>query len=107
VLLANSYNDLKDKEIFEISISDLANALQHNSKNDKRLKQVLKDLIGITIEWKDKKNTWHAEALLADVQIINEVLYYKYASALRKELDNPIVYETKKLSSLCKELDDY
>ena len=102
VLLANSYNDLKNKEIFEISIFDLANALQYDSKNDKHLKQVLKDLIDIKIEWnildKDKQNVWGALALLAEAKIVNGVLRYGYAPTLRKKLNNPNVYARINLS---------
>ena len=102
VLLANSFDDLKDKEIFEISIFDLANALQYESKNDKHLKQVLKDLIDIKIEWnvldKDKQNVWGALALLAEAKIVNGVLLYGYAPTLRKKLNNPNVYARINLS---------
>jgi hypothetical protein len=96
ILLANAFNELDTKEIFQINITDLCKTLKYESRNDKHLKKLLRELMDIKIEWnllnKDKKKEWGAMVLLAEVKIINGVLFYAYPPSLRKSLHNPNVY---------------
>lgn len=96
ILLANAFSELDTKEIFQINITDLCKNLKYESRNDKHLKQLLRELMDIKIEWnilnKDKKKEWGAMVLLAEVKIINGVLSYAYPPTLRKSLHNPSIY---------------
>lgn len=62
VLLANAFDDLKEKDIFEISIKKLAEILEYDSNNMEYLKNILRRLNITQIEWnilnKDKKMEW-------------------------------------------------
>jgi len=102
VLLANAFDDLEKEEVFYINMSDLCKTLKFDSKNDKYIKQLLKELISIQIEWnvlgKDKQNGWGAASLLSEVQIINGVISYEYSRTVRKKLYNPNVYAKINLS---------
>ena len=102
VLLANAFDDLNKKEIFYINMADLCRTLQYGSKNDEHIKQLLKDLISIKIEWnvlgKDKKNRWGAASLLSEVEITNGIISYVYSPTMRKKLYNPNVYAKINLS---------
>jgi hypothetical protein len=96
VLLSNAFSELDKKDIFQINVTDLCKTLKYTSRNDKHLKQLLRELMDIKIEWnllnKDKKKEWGAMVLLAEVKIINGVLLYAYPPTLRKSLHNPNVY---------------
>ena len=102
VLLANAFNELDKQELFKISMRDLCAILKYDSNNDAHLKQLLRSLVDITVEWnvlsKDGKNEWGVAALLAEAKIINGVVIYGYAPTLRKKLHNPSMYAKINLS---------
>ena len=62
VLLANAYNDLPDKDIYSVSMVELAAKLGFDSKNQEYLKDMLRSLVDCTVEWnvlgKDKEEEW-------------------------------------------------
>jgi len=102
VLLANAFDDLRKKEVFYINIDELCNALQYGSHNDDHIKQLLRDLIDIKIEWnvlgKDRGGGWGVASLLSEVEIINGVISYAYSPTIRKKFYNPSVYAKINLS---------
>ena len=51
VLLANAYNELPDKDIHTVSVSELATKLGFDSHNHEHLKETLKSLVDCTVEW--------------------------------------------------------
>ena len=52
ILLANAFNELlSKKDLFQINVKDLCNALEYSSHNDKYLKELLIQLLNITIKW--------------------------------------------------------
>jgi hypothetical protein len=101
ILLANAFDDLGIKDEFGIPIRRLCSILRYDSRNDKHLKQLLRDLVDIKVEWnvlhKDAVE-WGIAVLLAQAQIINGVLIYGYAPILRKRLHNPEMYAKINLS---------
>jgi hypothetical protein len=95
VLLANAFDNLEDQEEHKIKLKDLCFVLKYDRRNDFYLKQLLKDLVSINVEWnvlgKDGEE-WGIAALLAEAEIINGVCYYSYGARFRKRLHNPNMY---------------
>jgi hypothetical protein len=50
-LLFNAYDNLSSKDIFEVSISELKNYLDFNSKNNEYLKQSIDTLLTTKVEF--------------------------------------------------------
>ena len=96
VLLANAYNELPNKDIYQVSVAELAAKLGFDSKNDEYLKETLEVLVDCTVKWnllnKDKKEVWVVAALLASAKIENGICTYGFAPHLRLELYNPRIY---------------
>ena len=96
VLLANSYNELPNKDIHTVSMVELAAKLGYDSKDHEYLKDIIKSLVDCTVEWnllnKDKKQVWGAASLLGSAEIENGICSYSFAAHLRLKLHNPIMY---------------
>ena len=96
VLLANAYNDLPDKDIYSVSMIELAAKLGFNSGNRNYLKEVLRSLVDCTVEWnvlgKDKEEEWGVASLLASARIKDGICTYGFAPHLRLKLHNPRIY---------------
>ena len=96
VLLANAYNDLPDKDIYSVSMVELAAKLGFNSGNRNYLKEVLRSLVDCTVEWnvlgKDKEEEWGVASLLASARIKDGLCTYGFAPHLRLKLHNPRIY---------------
>ena len=96
VLLANAYNELPDKDIYTVSIVELAAKLGFNSGNRNYLKEVLRSLVDCTVEWnilgKDKEEEWVVASLLASARIKDGICTYGFAPHLRLKLHNPRIY---------------
>ena len=96
VLLANAYNELPDKDIYTVSMVELAAKLGFNSGNRNYLKEVLRSLVDCTVEWnilgKDKEEEWVVASLLASARIKDGICTYGFAPHLRPKLHNPRIY---------------
>ena len=96
VLLANAYNELPDKDIYTVSMVELAAKLGFNSGNRNYLKDVLRSLVDCTVEWnilgKDKEEEWVVASLLASARIKDGICTYGFAPHLRLKLHNPRIY---------------
>ena len=96
VLLANAYNELSDKDIYTVSMVELAAKLGFNSGNRNYLKEVLRSLVDCTVEWnilgKDKEEEWGVASLLASARIKDGTCTYGFAPHLRLKLHNPRIY---------------
>ena len=96
VLLANAYDELPDKDIHRVSVTDLAEKLGFNSRDSVYLKEMLEALVDCTVEWnilgKDKKKGWGVASLLASAEIENGICTYGFAPHLRLKLYNPRIY---------------
>ena len=51
VLLANAYNELPNKDIYTVSMVELAAKLGFDSKNEQYLKETLGALVDCTVKW--------------------------------------------------------
>lgn len=102
VLLANAYDDLPTKNRYQVSVIYLLEVLQIKTRNIKYLKEIIKDLMSVVVEFnlldKDDKNEWHATTLLSYVVIKNGICSYEYSSFLREILYSPAIYARIKLS---------
>ena len=102
VLLANAYNELPDKDIHTVSVSELAAKLGFESGNHNYLKEVLKSLGDCKVEWnllnKDNKKEWGFAVLLASADIKDGICTYGFAPHLRLKLYNPRMYTRLNLS---------
>lgn len=96
VLLANAYNELPDKDIYSVSIVELAAKLGFGKGNQEYLKGVLKSIVDCKVEWnilgKDKEEEWGVASLLAEVRIRDGICFYQFPHTLRLKLHNPRVY---------------
>ena len=96
VLLANAYNELPDKDIYSVSIVELAAKLGFGNDNREYLKEVLKSIVDCKVEWnvlgKDKEEEWGIASLLAEVRIRDGICFYQFPHTLRLKLHNPRVY---------------
>ncbi len=96
-LLAESFNDLKTKQIHVISISTLKKYVPgiHSVKN---LKIMLKNLRDTSIEYnlfeKDKVKEWGVLSLLSGVRIgeFNKFCYFSFTPELIPALSDPRIY---------------
>ena len=105
MLLLNAYENLLTQEMHSIRINDLAEIIGFDSKNIEALKEALRGLPDITIEWnildaEGNPEEWGTSSMLAGVTIyygrgICEYAYYKH---LREKLFNPAVYARINLS---------
>jgi len=101
LLLAHAFDDLDKKDIFEISLKDLCESLDYDSKDFAYIKQLLRDLVNTTVEWnilKKDKEEWGIAALLAEAKIIDGQCFYSYGPMFRKRLHNPSMYAKINLS---------
>lgn len=96
VLLANAYDELPNKEIHRVSVTELAEKLGFDSKNQEHLKEALEALVDHIVEWnildKDKKQIWGVASLLASAEIEKGICTYAFAPHLRYKLYNPRIY---------------
>lgn len=96
VLLANAYDELPNKDIHRVSVSEMAAKLGFSSRNQEHLKETLKALVDFTVEWnvlgKDKKQVWGVASLLASAEVENGICTYGFAPHLRYKLYNPRIY---------------
>ena len=96
ILLANAYNELRDKDIHSVSMIELAAKLGFESKNDEYLKETLEALVDFTVKWnvlgKDNKEVWGVASLLGSAEIKDGICTYSFAAHLRPKLHNPRIY---------------
>jgi hypothetical protein len=102
VLLYNAYNLLPTQDSYQISVRTLCEILDFNSNNADYLKEALRALVGLRVEWnvlnKDGKDVWGIATLLADAEIEDGICTYSYGAQFRKRLFNPRIYARIDLS---------
>ena len=85
-----------DKDIYSVSIVELAAKLGFGNDNREYLKEVLKSIVDCKVEWnvlgKDKEEEWGVASLLAEVRIRDGICFYQFPHTLRLKLHNPRVY---------------
>ena len=96
VLLANAYDELPNKEFHRVSVVELIERLDFESKNQEYFKSMLRSLVEYIVEWnilgKDRKQIWGVASLLASAEIEDGICTYSFAPHLRYKLYNPRIY---------------
>ena len=102
VLLLNAYEELLREDSHRIRVKDLARAAGFDSKNIRFLKDTLRQLVDIKVEWnildQEGKEEWGISSLLSGVKIYRGVCSYSYSPFLRERLYNPEIYARINLS---------
>ncbi|MEK7722119.1 MAG: replication initiation protein [Elusimicrobiota bacterium] len=89
---------LESHDIFRINLKELKSELGYNSHNTDYLKESIKELANIKIEWnifdKDKGEIWGIGSLLADCEIISEtgICEYSFSPKVKQRFINPNMY---------------
>ncbi len=104
ILILNAYNELPTKDEYQIRIRDLAEIAGFDSKNIKVLKDSLRGLMRIVIEWnvldEAGKEEWGASPMLAQAVIKKGSSHFTYSISpvLRRRLYSPEIYARINLS---------
>ena len=102
ILLKNAESNISKDIEHKISIVKITNAIGWNAKSSEQLRNSLKSLVEIQIQWnileQDRKFKWTASTLLSSVSIKEGYVYYTYSQPLRKILFNPNIYAKLDLS---------
>ena len=96
-LLFHAYSSLQKQEEHTISINELCKYLNYNGYNYEAIKQALKALVSIVIEWNVIDNStqdedWTASSILASVNIKKAICSYAYSPRMRQLLSYPSMY---------------
>jgi plasmid replication initiation protein len=106
ILLFNALDRINDQDIHEIPIRQLCNLVGYNSNDTKLIKESIKSLISIVLEWnllEDSKFlnednysedaiTWNASSLLAGASIKSGVIQYSYSPQIKSVLSSLDIY---------------
>lgn len=106
ILLFNALDKIDDQDIHEISLRQLCSLVGYNSNDIKLIKESIKSLISIVMEWnllEDSKFlkeddypedviTWNASSLLAGASIKNGLIRYSYSPQMKSVLSSLDIY---------------
>jgi plasmid replication initiation protein len=98
-LLYHAFPTLRQELTHELTLQELKNLLGYRTNNNLGLKNALKKLISIVIEWNlcgdrlpDDLEGWNASSILASVSINGGVIKYQYSELIKTLLASPSVY---------------
>src|SRR3990167_7227073 len=98
-LLFNAYDDLLEKEEYEIHIGTLCKLIGYDSNDHKTIKKGLVNLLATVIEWNlvdgdrlDTEGIWNASSIIADASIDGAVCTYSYSNKMKRLLYRPEMY---------------
>lgn len=96
VLLYNAYDDLLTQRVHSINIYALAEVSGFNSHNVEVLKDAIRNLASVKIEWdirnEDGSTKWGISTLLSSVEIEKGMCSYEYSRALSEKFASPELY---------------
>ena len=106
ILLFNALEKINDQEVHEISLKQLCSLVGYNSHDSKLIKESIKSLISVVMEWNllednkainaadcsDEAITWNASALLAGASIKAGVVSYSYSPQIKSVLSSLDIY---------------
>lgn len=96
-LLYHAYHELSHKAEHEITIKQLCNIIGYSGNNHAVIKDALKGLISVIIEWnvvddKTGEEDWTASAILACANIKGSKCTYAYSPRMKSLLYSPSMY---------------
>ncbi len=98
-LLLNAYHEMPEKLQYTISIKKLCSLIGYDSRDYKKLRKSIMDLITTAIEWNvieynygDQEAKWRASAVVSAAKIENGICTYEFSSIMRELLYHPEIY---------------
>lgn len=98
-LLFNAYDDLLEKNEYEIHVATLCKLIGYDSNDYKTIKKALVNLLATVIEWNlvdgeklNAEGVWNASSIIADASIDGPVCSYSYSNKMKNLLYRPEVY---------------
>ena len=98
-LLFNAYYDLPEQSKYQIPVKTLCGLIGYDSRDYKKLRKSIIDLITTAIEWNvidqvngEQKDKWRASSIIAAAKIENGVCSYEFSSVMRELLYTPEIY---------------
>ncbi len=98
-LLFNAYHEMPEKFQYEIPIKKLCNLIGYDSRDYKKLRKSILDLLTTAIEWNviendqgERKEKWRASSIIAAAKIENGLCIYEFSSVMRELLYRPEIY---------------
>lgn len=98
-LLFNAYDDLLEKEEYEIHVATLCKLIGYDSNDHKTIKKALVNLLATVIEWNlvdgskvDAEGIWNASSIISDASIDGPLCTYSYSNKMKKLLYRPELY---------------
>ncbi len=98
-LLFHAYHEMPEKFQYEIPVKKLCNLIGYDSRDYKKLKKSILDLLTTAIEWNvieseqgEQREKWRASAIVSAAKIENGVCTYEFSSIMRDLLYRPEIY---------------
>lgn len=98
-LLFNAYDELLEKDEYEIHIATLCKLIGYDSNDHKTIKKALVNLLATVIEWNlvdgdklDAEGVWNASSIIADASIDGAFCTYSYSNKMKNLLHRPELY---------------
>ncbi|SRR5579883_4497 len=99
VLLFHAYHELPEKSQYEIPVKKLCQLIGYDSRDYKKLKKSIMDLIVTAIEWNvmaqengEHQEKWRSSAIVSAAKIENGICTYEFSSVMRELLYRPEIY---------------
>lgn len=106
ILLFNALDKINEQDIHEISLRQLCSLVGYNSNDSKLIKQSIKTLISVVMEWNlledskflneeeypEDEITWNASSLLAGASIRSGLIRYSYSPQIKAVLSSLDIY---------------
>lgn len=96
-LLHHAYAELLTVEEHQITVKELCELINYKGNNHAAIKESLKRLIAVVIEWNvlnelTQEEDWSASTLLASVRLKGPICYYAYSPRMKALLFSPTMY---------------
>lgn len=98
-LLFNAYHEISEKLQYMIPVKKLCTLIGYDSRDYKKLRKSILDLITTAIEWNviendkgDQQEKWRASAVVSAAKIENGICTYEFSSVMRELLYRPEIY---------------
>lgn len=89
-------NPDQSRDVYEISRSELMSMIDYTSPNRKHLKDALRQMQKMTVEWdllkQDGQSVWQSTVLLPEIGFDRETIYYSYSPGIKPMLFDPTTW---------------
>ncbi len=98
-LLFNAYHEIPERSQYEIPVKNLCGLIGYDSRDYKKLRKSILDLVTTAIEWNviendkgEQKERWRASSIVSSAEIENGLCKYEFSSVMRELLYKPEIY---------------